>query len=118
MLAKLQAYCIRGDYINWFRSYLTCRTQYVHTRSPWFTLTPLSNVKLNPIRSRDNDRPSYDLKNYCINLHLVIHEHFARYFRHIPIRIFQKVNVNLDIFLIYLFISSVHRLNKIVCNKK
>ena len=30
LLAKLQAYGIRGDYIKWFRSYLTDRTQYVN----------------------------------------------------------------------------------------
>ena len=29
-MAKLQAYGIRGDYIKWFRSYLTYRTQYVN----------------------------------------------------------------------------------------
>ena len=31
LLAKLQAYGIRGDYIKWFRSYLTDRTQYMLT---------------------------------------------------------------------------------------
>ena len=30
LLAKLQAYGIRGDYIKWFQSYLTDRTQYVN----------------------------------------------------------------------------------------
>ena len=30
LLAKLQAYGIRRDYIKWFRSYLTDRTQYVN----------------------------------------------------------------------------------------
>ena len=30
LLAKLQAYGIRGDYIKWFPSYLTDRTQYVN----------------------------------------------------------------------------------------
>ena len=30
LLAKLQAYGIQGDYIKWFRSYLTDRTQYVN----------------------------------------------------------------------------------------
>ena len=30
LLAKLQAYGIRGDYIEWFRSYLTDRTQYAN----------------------------------------------------------------------------------------
>ena len=30
LLAKLQAYGIRGDYIKWFRSYLTDHTQYVN----------------------------------------------------------------------------------------
>ena len=29
-MAKLQAYGIRGDYIKWFRSYLTDHTQYVN----------------------------------------------------------------------------------------
>ena len=31
--------------------------------------------------------PIYDLKNYCVNLHHIIHVHFTRCFRHVPIGI-------------------------------
>ena len=34
--------------------------------------------------------PPYDLENYCVNLHHIIHVNFTRYFRHDPIGIFQK----------------------------
>ena len=34
--------------------------------------------------------PLYDLENYCVNLHHIIHVNFTRCFRHVPIRIFQK----------------------------
>ena len=33
--------------------------------------------------------PPYDLENYCVNLHHIIHVHFTRYFGHVPIGIFQ-----------------------------
>ena len=57
------------------------------------------NLIFNPIRSglfrsgggggALNHSP-YDLKNYCVNLHDIIHVHFTRCFRHVPIGIFQK----------------------------
>ena len=34
--------------------------------------------------------PPYDLENYCINFHHIIHVHFTRCFRHVPIGIFPK----------------------------
>ena len=34
--------------------------------------------------------PPYDLENYCVNLHHIIHAHFTRCFRQAPIKIFQK----------------------------
>ena len=34
--------------------------------------------------------PLYDLENYSVNLHHIIHVHFTRCFRHVPIGIFQK----------------------------
>ena len=34
--------------------------------------------------------PPYNLENYCVNLHHIIHVHFTRCFRHVPIGIFQK----------------------------
>ena len=34
--------------------------------------------------------PPYDLENYCVNLHYIIHVNFTRCFRHDPIGIFQK----------------------------
>ena len=34
--------------------------------------------------------PLYDLKNYCVNLHHIIHVNFTRCFRHDPIGIFRK----------------------------
>ena len=34
--------------------------------------------------------PPYDLENYCVNLHHVIHVNFTRCFWHNPIGIFQK----------------------------
>ena len=34
--------------------------------------------------------PPYYLENYCVNLHHIIHVHFTRCFRHVPIGIFQK----------------------------
>ena len=53
---------------------------------------------LNPIRSglflTANDsggggfNPPYDLENYNVNLHYIIHVHFTRCFRHVPIGIF------------------------------
>ena len=56
---------------------------------------------INPIRSglfqTVNDpggggfkSPPYDLENYCVNLHHIIHVNFTRCFWHNPIRIFQK----------------------------
>ena len=46
---------------------------------------------LNPIRSGLFETPPhYDLENYCVNLHHIIHLHFTRCFRHVPIGIFQK----------------------------
>ena len=63
----------------------------------------ISDFIFNPIRSgicqtADNPgggggggaAPLYDLENYCINLHHIIHVHFTRCFRHVPIGIFQK----------------------------
>ena len=58
-------------------------------------------VLFNPIRSglfqTVNDpggggfkNPPYDLENYCVNLHHIIHVNFTRCFRHVPIGIFQK----------------------------
>ena len=61
--------------------------------------------KLNPIRSglfqTVNDPggggrgllkppPPYDLENYCVNLHHIIHVNFTRCFRHDLIEIFRK----------------------------
>ena len=34
--------------------------------------------------------PPPDLENCCVNLHHIIHVHFTRCFRHVPIGIFQK----------------------------
>ena len=34
--------------------------------------------------------PPYDLENYCVNLHHIIHLNFTRCFWHDPIGIFQK----------------------------
>ena len=34
--------------------------------------------------------PPYDLENYCVNLHHIIHVNFTRCFWHDPIGIFQK----------------------------
>ena len=34
--------------------------------------------------------PPYDLENYCVNLHHIIHVNFTRGFWHDPIGIFQK----------------------------
>ena len=34
--------------------------------------------------------PPYDLENYCVNLHHIIHVDFTRCFRYDPIGIFQK----------------------------
>ena len=34
--------------------------------------------------------PRYDLENYCVNLHHIIHVNFTRCFWHVPIGIFQK----------------------------
>ena len=34
--------------------------------------------------------PPYDLENYCVNLHHIIHMLFTRCFWHDPIGIFQK----------------------------
>ena len=58
----------------------------------------------NPIRSglfqTANDRggggslkapPPYDLENYCVNLHHIIHVNFTRCFRHDPIENFSKI---------------------------
>ena len=60
-------------------------------------------LSLNPIRSglfqTVNDPgggalkappPPYDLENYCVNLHHIIHVNFTRCFWHDPIGIFQK----------------------------
>ena len=62
---------------------------------------------LNPIRSglfqtvNDPGRgalkapppPPYDLENYCVNLHHIIHVNLTRCFRYDPIGIFQKFAV-------------------------
>ena len=58
------------------------------------------NNAINPIRSglfqTVNDpggalkAPPYDLENYCVNLHHIIHVHFTRCFRHVSIGTFQK----------------------------
>ena len=59
------------------------------------------SMGLNPIRSglfqTVNDpggggfkSPPYDLENYCVNLHHIIHVNFTRCFWHDPIGIFQK----------------------------
>ena len=51
---------------------------------------------VNPIRSglfqtvKSTPPPPYDLENYCVNLHHIIHVNFTRCFRHDPIGIFQK----------------------------
>ena len=63
------------------------------------------HFSLNPIRSglfqTANDPegggalkppPPYDLENYCVNLHHIIHVHFTRCVRHVPIRIFFFLN--------------------------
>ena len=61
----------------------------------------LCTLYLNPIRSglfqTVNDPggalkapPPYDLENYCVNLHHIIHVYFTRCFWHDPIGIFQK----------------------------
>ena len=34
--------------------------------------------------------PPYDLENYCVNLHHIVHVHFTRCFRHVLIGNFQK----------------------------
>ena len=34
--------------------------------------------------------PPYDLENFCVNLHRIIHVNFTRCFWHDPIGIFQK----------------------------
>ena len=61
-----------------------------------------NRLTLNPIRSglfqTVNDPggggralkapPPYDLENYCVNFHHIIHVHFTRCFKHVPIGIF------------------------------
>ena len=72
---------------------------YLHRNSK--KLTFYSVKILNPIRSglfqTVNDPgegalkpPPYDLENYCVNRHHIIHVNFTRCFRHDPIGIFQK----------------------------
>ena len=45
---KLHAFDIRGDYIKWFRNYLTDRTQYFN-----FNVNNLLNVHLNGVSPKD-----------------------------------------------------------------
>ena len=40
-----------------------------------------------------NPPPPYDLENYCVNLHHIIHVNFTRCFWHDPIGIFQKFGI-------------------------
>ena len=42
------------------------------------------------IRGGGFKSPPYDLENYCVNLHHIIHVNFTRCFWHDPIGIFQK----------------------------
>ena len=37
--------------------------------------------------------PPYNLENYCVNLHHIIHVHFTTCFKHVPIGIFQKIAI-------------------------
>ena len=69
----------------------------------WDNMLPSKHAAtVNPIRSglfqTVNDPggglksppPPYDLENYCVNLHHIIHVNFTRCFWHDPIGIFQK----------------------------
>ena len=73
----------------------------LHTQSKVLRKPRSSIIIVNPIRSglfqTVNDPgalkaspPPYDLENYCVNLHHIIHVHFTRCFRHVPIGIFKK----------------------------
>ena len=57
-------------------------------------ITRIKNTKFqtfnDPGGGGDFKSPPYDLENYCVNLHHIIHVHFTRCFRHVPIGIFQK----------------------------
>ena len=90
---KLETYGIKNNAIKLIKSFLSDRKQYVQY------LDRISDV--NPIRSglfqTVNDPggggalkapPPYDLENYHVNLHHIIHVNFTRCFWHDPIGIF------------------------------
>ena len=77
--------------------------QYVPGRNESGAKRKKNTIILNPIRSglfqTVNDPgggggalkpPPYDLVNYCVNLHHIIHVNLTRCFRYDPIGIFQK----------------------------
>ena len=78
-----------------------CKTQSLggsftmHDPNLWVSLT-LSDpgyFRQLTIRGGALKAPPYDLENYCVNLHHIIHVNFTRCFWHDPIGIFQKFTI-------------------------
>ena len=64
--------------------------QYFGSPSALLTLSDPGYFRQLTIRGGGALKAPYDLENYCVNLHHIIHVNFTRCFWHDPIGIFQK----------------------------